>query len=118
MLRLSTFKADALAAAVIPVVAVPVSGSSRALAAATVRHIAYDITLTANCLLTLTGGVVGQMQTITVFLRQDATAGRVVTLPSGVKWQGGVVPTTNTVAGRADSYSFTTPDGGVTWFGK
>ena len=64
----------------------------------------------------LAGGAAGQLQVLTLFLRQDGPAGRVVTLP-GVRWAGGTVPTANMAAGKIDVCRFTTPDGGVTWFG-
>ena len=104
------------AGAVIPVIAVASSGASQALVAPAQGSAAYDVTLTSNCTFTLSGGTAGQMQVVTLFLRQDATAGRVPTLPS-VRWAGGTAPTPNTAAGKIDVFRFTTPDGGVTWFG-
>ena len=102
----------------IPVTTIAASGSSVALTLPATGSITYDITLTAACTLTLVGGTNGEEQRIRVYLRQDATAGRVVTLPTNVQgWAGGTVPTPNTVGGRIDVFQFTTPDGGVTWLG-
>ena len=106
------------AAPVVPVTTVAASGAAQTLTAATRGACAFDVTLTANCVLSLAGGSTGQLQVITLFLRQDATAGRVPSLPGGVKWPGGIVPTPNSAAGVIDVFTFTTPDGGATWFGS
>ena len=79
---------------------------------------AYNLTLTGATILSLSGGAAGQQQTMTVYLRQDATAGRVVTLPSGVRWPGSTAPTPGSAAGGIDVFVFTTPDAGTTWFGS
>lgn len=101
----------------VPVTTIAASGSSRALAFPASGNAAYDITLTANCAVTLTGGTAGQYQTITLVLRQDATAGRTPTLPDGVKWPGGTAPTPNTTAGNIDVFTFSTPDARATVIG-
>lgn len=101
----------------VPVTTIAASGSSRALAFPASGNAAYDITLTANCAVTLTGGTSGQYQTITLVLRQDATAGRTPTLPAGVKWPGGTAPTPNTTAGNIDVFTFSTPDARATVIG-
>lgn len=93
------------------------SGTSQALAFPSNGSKAYDITLTANCTITLSGGTAGQTQFITLFLRQGGAGGFTPTLPT-VKWSGGIAPTPNTVLGKIDVYTFFTPDGGVTLFGK
>ena len=99
-----------------PVTTIAASGSSQTLTAPAVGNAAFDVTLTANCAFVLAGGAAGQLQVLTLFLRQDGPAGRVATLP-GVRWAGGTVPTANIAAGKIDVFRFTTPDGGVTWFG-
>lgn len=99
------------------VTAIAASGASVVLAAPASGHAAFDVALTANCTFSLSGGTAGQLQVLTLFLRQDTTAGRVATLPSNARWTGGVAPTPNTAAGKIDVFRFTTPDGGVTWFG-
>ena len=73
----------------VPVTTVPVSGAAQSLAFPASGSAAYDLTLTANCTITLSGGTAGQQQTITLYLRQDAAAGHTPTLPPGVKWPGG-----------------------------
>lgn len=102
----------------VPVTTVATSGTSQALAFPASGSVGYDITLTANCTITITGGTAGQQQSITIWLRQDSTAGRVPTLPAGIKWQGGIAPTPNTLAGRIDSYTITTMDAGTTLLGR
>lgn len=104
--------------AAVPVTVVAASGASQALAFPASGSAAYDLTLTANCTLSLTGGTAGQQQTITVYLRQDSTAGRVVTLPAGVRWPGGVAPTPGTAAGGVDVFVFATPDARATVIGS
>ena len=100
-----------------PVTTIASSGASQALAFPASGSACYDVTLTANCTFTLTGGTAGQYQRVTLILRQDATAGRVAMLPSGVKWTSGVTPTPNTVAGKIDVFYFHTPDAGTTVLG-
>lgn len=101
----------------IPVITVSSSGASQALAAPTNGNsIGYDITLTSACTLSLTGGLPGYEQIVTVKLRQDSTAGRAVTLPT-VTWPTGTPPTLNTKAGFYDTLAFRTTDGGATWDG-
>ena len=100
-----------------PVTVVAASGAAQVLRTSAYGNAAYDVTLSADCTLSLSGGIAGVQQRVTVYLRQDATAGRVVTLPAGVRWAGGVTPTPNTAAGKIDVFHFTTPDAGVTWFG-
>ncbi|MCB4811704.1 hypothetical protein LG204_10295 [Methylovorus menthalis] len=94
------------------------SGASQALAFATSGDKAYDVTLNSNCNFTFTGGVVGQLQTITLILRQNGSGGFIPTFPAGVKWPGGVAPIPNTSAGRIDVISIQSPDAGVTLLGS
>lgn len=103
--------------ATVPVTVNPSASGNLILATAGAGSLAYDLTLTGSTTLTLSGGVSGQLQAITVYLRQDATGGRAVTLPNNVRWPGSTPPTPNTTAGKIDVFRFTTPDAGVTWFG-
>lgn len=105
------------AASDVPVTAVAAAGAAQTLTAGAVPLTVYDLTLSANCTLSLGGGTAGYERRVKVYLRQDATAGRAVTLPAGVKWAGGQAPTPGTAAGNVDVFVFTTPDGGATWFG-
>jgi hypothetical protein len=100
-----------------PVTTVATSGSAQSLSFPSSGSVCYDITLTANCTLTLSGGVVGEYLTVILVLRQDATAGWTPTLPTGVIWAGGTPPTPNTVAGHIDLFFLSTSDGGTTVIG-
>lgn len=97
---------------------VPASGASQALAFAASGDTAYDITLTADCVLTLAGGAAGQLQKVVLVLRQDGIGGHVPALPAGVRWNGGTPPAANTAADQIDVYMFQTPDAGVTILGS
>lgn len=100
------------------VTSVPSSGATEVISFPESGNISYDVTLTANCTFTVTGGTEGELQTITLILRQDGTAGRVATLPAVIKWPNGVAPILNTAAGRIDVLKISTPDAGVTLFGS
>ena len=104
--------------AAVPVTSVSSSGASQALSFPANGNVAYDITLTADCALTLSGGVSGQMQQITVLLRQDGAAGHTPTPPSGINWRSGAPPTPNTAPGRFDLWTLATLDGGTTVLGS
>ena len=108
----------ASAATTIPVTAIATSGAAQTLTLPASGNAAFDVTLTANCALSLTGGTAGQLQTLTLILRQDATAGHLPSLPAGVKWAGGIAPTPNTASGGIDVFTFTTPDAGATVLGS
>lgn len=77
----------------------------------------YDLTLTADCTLTLSGAVTAEAWYLTLLLRQDGTGGRLVTWPGSVVWASGSAPTLSTVAGDVDVVSLVTVDGGTTWLG-
>ncbi len=86
---------------------------------------AYDISMTGQVTIAVSGGTVGQMQKISVQLRQPTTTGGYsVTLPpygSGagyVRWDGGVVPSVNTAQNTITFLQFITMDGGVTVIGQ
>ena len=103
---------------IVPVQTVGASGASRTITFPATGSICYDVTLTASCAFTVTGGTVGELQTMTLYLRQNATAGWTATLPTRIKWSGGTPPSLNRTAGRIDILILTTPDGGTTLFGS
>jgi hypothetical protein len=107
-----------VAGGTVPVTTVAASGASQALTFATSGSKCYDITLTANCAITLTGGTAGQLQTITLILRQSGGGGFTPTLPAGVEWPGGQAPSPNTVSGKIDVFYLSTPDASTTQFGN
>jgi hypothetical protein len=46
----------------------------------------------------------------------DGTS-RSVVWPTGTRWSGGSAPTLTTTAGKVDTFTFLTHDGGTSWFG-
>jgi len=54
---------------------------------------------------------------LSVWLKQDAIGGRLVTWPGSVKWAGGVAPVLSTGADAMDLVVLTTWDQGITWYG-
>lgn len=77
----------------------------------------YDLTLDANCTLTLSGAVNNEAWFLTLMLRQDGTGSRLVTWPGSVVWPGGTTPTLATAANSVDVFELFSVDGGTTWFG-
>jgi hypothetical protein len=106
----------ALSASTTPVTDVGIF-SSCALLFPTAGSNAYDITLTQNLTLSLTGGTLGQWQRLTLILREPVGGGLTVTLPTNVKWSGGTAPTVGTGASQVTVITFGTDDGGITYFG-
>ena len=78
----------------------------------------HDVTLTANCTLTLSGATSGVACSMAVLLRQDGTGSRTVTWPASVTWVGGSAPTLQTGANTWDWAYLVTLDGGTTWFAQ
>jgi hypothetical protein len=101
----------------VPVTTVSASGTSQALAFSTSGSKAYDVTLSGNCAFILSGGVAGQLQTITLVIR-GGVGGFTATLPSGVRWPGGVAPVVDTSAGSYNEFYIRTVDGGTTYSGN
>ena len=101
-----------------PVITVSASGAAQALTVPAQGDRAYDIVLTANCALSLTGGSAGVAQTVHLWLRQAGGGGFTPALPAGVKWPVGGPPVPGTAAGQIDVYKFTTLDGGATFTGE
>lgn len=101
-----------------PVVQVASSGAAQAIAFPSSGDRCYDVTLNANCTFTLSGGAAGQLQTITLIIRQSGGGGFIPTLPSSIKWPNGTPPTPNTVVGRIDKLVLQTSDSGTTYIGS
>ena len=91
---------------------VAASGASQTLPAPTTAAL-HDITLTANCSITLPTAVAGQ--SFTVLLRQDGTGSRTVTWASAL-WASGTAPTLTTTASAVDVLVFICIDG-TNWMG-
>jgi hypothetical protein len=78
----------------------------------------HDVTLTADCTLTLAGATAGVECSMAVLLRQGSGAPWDVTWPGSVEWVGGSAPTLETAEDAWNWVSLTTLDGGTTWFGN
>ena len=103
--------------ATVPVVTVASSGTSQALTFAASGSRAYDVTLSANCSFTISGGTNGELQTVSLLIRGGA-GGFSVSLPTNVKWKGGSAPSVDTSAGSLFILRFQTSDGGSTYAGN
>lgn len=96
---------------------VAASGSTETIDVSVART--HDITLTADCTLTLTGAVTAEAWFLTLMLRQDGTGGWDVTWPGSVEWPDtGTAPTLTATAGALDVVTLFTVDGGTTWYGS
>lgn len=93
---------------------VAATGSTETLPATANVH---DLTLTADCTLTLPTLTTGKACSITVILRQDGTGSRLVTWPGSVSWVTGSAPTLKTAASAVDVVTLFTLDGGTSWGG-
>lgn len=75
----------------------------------------HDVTLTADCTITLTAPSAGA-HVATVVLRQDGVGGHAVTWSTEVLWPHDVVPDFDTAPGVVEVVTLLTVDQGVTWF--
>lgn len=73
-------------------------------------------TLTGNCTFTFSNPSAGA-SSFTLFLTNDATAGRSITWPPPVKWPNNTIPTRTTIANRTDVWTFFTTNSGTNWYG-
>lgn len=73
------------------------------------------LTLTANCVATLTGSVTGREVSMHLYVKQDATGGRTLTL-TGAKWQGGAPSAVSTAPNAIDRIVLVNPGDGSGWF--
>ena len=78
---------------------------------------AITATLTGNCTFTFNVGTLTGAIAFTLFLTNDATAGRSITWPTSVKWQDAITPTRTTTANQTDIWTFVTTNGGTNWYG-
>jgi hypothetical protein len=77
----------------------------------------YDITLTADCTLTLTGAVAGEAWWVTLLIRQDGTGGWDVTWPGSVEWPTGGAPDIDGDPNALTVVTLGSVDGGTVWLG-
>jgi len=77
----------------------------------------FNVTMTGNVTFTFSGATSGKACAFTLYLKQDATGGRVVTWPAAAKWSGGQ-PSLTITASAVDVLVFETLDGGTNWYGS
>ena len=99
------------------VTALTANASGQNLAFAASGDNAYDMTVSAPVTLTLTGGAAGQVQRLTLVLRQSPAGAGFVTLPSNVVWVGNGSRVAHPVVSGDAVITFLTVDGGRTYFG-
>ena len=104
-------------AGTIPVTSATASGTTQALAFPSTGSRAYDVTLTANCTFSISGGATGELQTVILIIRGGA-GGFSAALPTNVKWKGGTAPAVDTSSGSINFIRLQTSDGGATYAGN
>lgn len=79
----------------------------------------HNVSLTANTTIAISNIDTSptSANSLTVILKQDATGGRTVTWPTGLKWPDGTPPALTTTANAVNVVTLLTPDGGTTWYG-
>jgi len=80
----------------------------------------FTATLNGNCTFTFTTGTnsAPNMQSFSLLLSNDSSAGRTITWPAAVKWPNNSIPSRTTTASKTDIWSFMSPDNGTTWYGN
>lgn len=79
----------------------------------------FDITMTGNCSFTFSNPPASGVQgSFTLILTQDFTGSRTVTWPAAVVWSGGTEPTFSIRSEDENIFTFSTINGGTTWFGS
>lgn len=71
----------------------------------------FDVTLTANCILSMPATPPTPGTSFTLLLRQDATGARVITWPT-LKWPNGYAPLLTPTPSTSDIFAFTYVAGG------
>ena len=80
----------------------------------------FTATLNGNCTFTFTTGTnsAPNMQSFSLLLTNDGSAGRTIAWPASVKWPNASIPSRTTAASKTDIWSFMSPDNGTTWYGN
>ena len=94
---------------------VPASGSAYTLPALSIKGGTVNITLSANCTITVPQLAAGQRVTVTV--HQPSSGGPFTLAWSGVNWGTAGAPSSAPAAGTATDYDFFSPDGASTAHG-
>lgn len=77
----------------------------------------HDVTLSADCTITLAGATNGTGCSMLLLLRQDGTGGWEATWPGTVTWPDGVAPVLASEPDAVNIITLVTDDGGASWFG-
>ncbi len=80
------------------------------------KYNVHDLTLTANCTPTFSGAVSGKSYSVQLILRQDATGGRTLTLPTTI-WSGGTDFVVSSAANAISVVTLQTLNGGTSYIG-
>jgi hypothetical protein len=99
----------------VDLVTVAAAGATETIDVSTART--WDVTLSANCVLTLTGAAVAEAWWAVLMLRQDGTGGWSVTWPGSVVWPGGTEPVIDPDPAALTVVTLGSVDGGTTWLG-
>lgn len=95
-------------------ITIAAAGSTLSLDASTAS--VFDVTLTADCAITLSGATAGVPAAATIILRQDSSGSRVPSFALTVHFSGGLVPVWSTGVGKTDIVTVFSVDGAATWF--
>ena len=74
----------------------------------------HTANIVGSCTLNLPN-VSGSTKMVNCMIVFSLTSGQVLTMPSNIKWNYGVVPTFSTASGVKNRITFDTIDGGTTW---
>lgn len=99
----------------VELVTVAAAGATETIDVSTART--WDVTLTDDLTVTLTGAVNGEAWFVTLLLRQDGTGGWDVTWPGSVEWPTGGAPTIDPDPNALTVVTLGTVDGGTVWLG-
>lgn len=76
------------------------------------------LTLTGNCVITLTAPAAGAFRQLLLYLVQDGSGLRLATWPGAVGWGAVGVPTLSIGANKTDVVRLTTINGGTNWLAQ
>lgn len=75
----------------------------------------FNLALQSNTTFTFSNAPSGRAFTFNIVTTQDSTGGRLITFPTGSKYDGGVIPPQTTNANAVDVWTVATYNGGTTW---
>ncbi len=78
----------------------------------------FEVNLDRNTTVSFFGTPPTNSFSLTLFIKQDAVGGRMITWPASVRWSDALQPSLTATPNKTDIVSFVTIDGGATWFGN